>query len=437
MSDGLFCLLAQGDSALSMGCEIIETAGKNRDSVAAGGAPVKAQEALSKRPSKMAEQTVAAVPKGDGEKRRRVFVREKKPGGVLDEQAAEAGPGKKSLQQVLDSIDPDKPESVQDLVNSFNGGQFAERTKKAQASAFDRFYVPLCEKMRWDANGAWTMEHVKVLAAVLEQIASIGNSRHIVFANIKAKIMVQHPLSEEVNREYSRCFARLKKDVVEQQEHPVLLSWWERADAIRSGQAESRFQLTKTKTVCLGQFLDFGVTAWYLMQRPDEFQDLDRETYEQSGEQRAHFFLRKSKVDQRGKGWSVRMKCCCAAAKPLKLKRKLCPVHACSQEVWTAFANTSAAHLRRCMAEVVARLGLTETSPSGRALWNLYSFRVGGASAARQGGLPQEGIQVIGRWKNVGTALRYEGDRSVNVTEERSMPWPVVRAEQLQDVEAL
>eukprot|EP00392_Amoebophrya_sp_AT5.2_P009686 g9714.t1 len=386
----------------------------------------------------MAEQGGAssAAPCDNGSEKRRCFTRDKqsKTAASTSGPVAEAVSGAKSLQQVLDSLDPDKPESVRDLVDSFNDGKFAERTKKAQASAYDRYYLPLCEKMKWDMEGELSSDRIKLLAATLEQVANIRNSRHVVFANIKAKVAVRRPLSDEAMREYTSCFAILKKSIVEQQEHPVMISWWEQADKIRTGSPEARCAISKTKTLCLGQFLDFCVAAWFLMQRPDEFKDLDRSCYTQSGEQRAHFFLRKSKVDQRGRGWSARMRCCCAEVKSLGLKRKLCPVHACDQQVWTAFANTPAPTLRKCMAEVTSRLGLTETSACGRALWNLYSFRVGGASAAKQGGLSQEDVQMIGRWKNSKTALGYQGDRSVNVTEAKAIAWPVVRAEQLKAV---
>eukprot|EP00392_Amoebophrya_sp_AT5.2_P019165 g19904.t1 len=347
-------------------------------------------------------------------------------GAGSEEAGAAASDGVVTLDHVLQNLDPDAPESVETLVKEFNDKQHAERTKTAQNNAITKYFEPICAKLRWDPTERLSCDKIRTLAAVLEKVSSIKKSRHIVLANIKGKLTASQPLSDAEQKEYSRCFARLQKGVVATQEHPALLSFWEKADVIKSGG--SPYAVTKKTVVDLGLWLDFAVTVWFLLQRPDELKDLQRKRYKNGGEECVRIHLRRAKRDQEARGFDARFRCCCGDVSKLKLKRKICPVHAVDDATWEAYATMSAAHHRKMMAEVIRRLGMEERDESGRSLWNLYSFRIGGACAARQGKLSREETCILGRWKNVKTEMRYEGDRSINVSERHALKWPLVSA---------
>eukprot|EP00392_Amoebophrya_sp_AT5.2_P001422 g1424.t1 len=407
-----------------MGCKYEPVAVSDRQSAPAVLGASDVAESGSKR------SCAKAIDQKNGEKKRR-FDRKAAPAAASGAEKTVSGLADEgaTLDQILQSLDPDKPESVGKLVEEFNDKQHAARTKSAQNNAIAKYYEPLCEKLRWNSGDKLSCDKIRTLAAVLEKVSSIKKSRHVVFANIKGKIATVHPLSEEEHKEYSRCFARLQKGIVASQEHPVLLSFWEKADQIKSGAAS--FALSKRKVVDLGSWLDFAVTVWFLLQRPDELKDLERKRYKQGDQECVRVHLRRAKRDQEGHGFDARFRCCCSEVSQLKLRRKICPVHAVDDGTWGAYATMSAADHRAIMAEVVRRLGMEERGEGGRSLWCLYSFRIGGACAARQGGLSREETCVLGRWKNVKTEMRYEGDRSINVSERHALKWPLVSAELL------
>ncbi len=289
-----------------------------------------------------------------------------------------------------------------EFVSALKDGYYAAKSKGPRASALKKYEALAAEK-GWTPGADWDVEKIQITAAFLQK--STPQSAATYLSHIKTQMP---PLSREAEKEYSRAYASLERSKkAPEQDAPLTYTLLKKLDAA----AETLDDLSTMKGLVL---------AWFLLARPDEIQHLSK-TEDKGG---ATYSWKKSKRDQSSHGMSVKFSCCCDVTVGFKTV-SCCPVHVVSVEQLQSLKRVPTDTWRNRFYKLLEKAGI-ENKVEGRkrALYSLYSARVGGAQAAVIS-LGHKTTQVLGRWKSDDCALHYENMAVVAPADDVVIKWPL------------
>ena len=143
------------------------------------------------------------------------------------------------------------------------------------------------------------------------------------------------------------------------------------------------------------------------------------------------FTIPKSKTDQERHGVTVCTICCCEAPvlKALKLKHvRPCPIHCIPATGWVAMQEVKQTVWRTRLHSLCEKAGLPVNSEGRtRALYNLHSFRRGGAQVSLHV-LGRDTMEILGRWES-SASREYEQDAMLNPASGIVPDWPLLAEE--------